>query len=138
MKYLILIICTLTFACSQEAVNKPSNSNFAKIVPTPSPNLIKSNSTNTELEENLVFLDKKKKGTSNGQSLQNVRTSLDWLAEHTSSSREEIADITNKVVPELQKDGVKCSREEFLWVCKAAIQVHKIDEKLGEKPDFWV
>ena len=122
MKHLFVILfCVVLIGCS--------HSNSAEKTPIPS---INSPTTyNLEIEKNLVALDK-----GSEEKIQYVKISLDYLVEHTTSSRKEIADITNKIIPELNKSGVKSTREEFLFVCKLMMQINNIEQKLGEKPDF--
>lgn len=119
---LTILLCLFLFGCSQESAKRQTTKPIT--APTTTPN-------NLEIEKNLISLDNGKE-----ENIQFVKTSLDYLTEHTTSTREEIADITNKIVPELNKDGVKCTREEFLFVCKSTMQMNNTEQKLGEKPDF--
>lgn len=131
MRYLfLLLLCALTFGCFQDSAN---NQTAKTTFPTASPVEL---SKDTAIEENLVFLDNSKKGKAKAEDIQSVKLSLDYLTEHTTSTREEIADITNKIIPELQKKDAKTKRKEFLFVCKGVMIMNNVEGKLGEKPDF--
>lgn len=148
MKNLFIIaLCVLTFACtrtentvqSEKSSTTPTKSpastaSSEKSLTTPAKSPVST--AGTAIEENLVSLDSKDKGKPAAEKVQNVKASLDYLTENTKSSREEIADVTNKVVIELQKGGTNISREKFLSTCKEDMMVNGLKEKLGENPEF--
>jgi uncharacterized protein YcfL len=73
------------------------------------------NVNNLSVEQQLVSIDKKVSPGTDDIDVKRVRFLLDYLAENTTTSRKDIAEITNKSVQVIEnKYGKKVTNQEFL------------------------